>query len=683
MSIKYNPKVFPDFIKKTSQLSNSRINSYEQPWVRPADWLSVPVPSASEQKAVLLVAIYPNKDNYLSLLFQGAYTVDWGDGTSPVNVATNTQSNKTYDYNSISDSTLTSEGFKQVIVTVTPQSGQNLTTCTFKRRPPALNSNNIYVVPILEIYLSAPNATSINIGGADGLTANGLLDSLVYCNLINTAGLSTYTNFFLGMDALRVVDIGVISTTATTMQQMFGSCGALQRVTIVNATNITNMSYLFYNCFCLQAVSIQNTSKVTTFEYAFYACYNLRTVQLLDTSSVIYTTNMFNNCYGLVSAPLFNTSKVLSMTYMFWNCYSLQKIPAYNTSSATAMTGVFANCYSLKTIPLLDTSSATNMTSMFSSCYNLEEVPLLNTAQVTNMSSMFSACSSLKTIPAFNTANVTNMTSMFASCSSLKTIPTLNTSKVTNISTMFNGCTLLQSFTMTDASLVTSASTPFNNGLSLQQVELQGLRATVSVSATIMHRSQLEALFNSLGTASGAASITITQTPGAAGATAADQAISISSTTTSGSTTITMASTTNLSTGMQVVGTGSPLTTAAAVTTTASTSRINRTAHGLQNNDEVSFATVVTTTGITPNTIYYVVNRTDDDFQISTSSGGSALTFTNDGSGTIRYRTEIASIVPNTSVTVSRPMTASGTVTLVYRNLKTGTALLKGFSVSG
>jgi hypothetical protein len=104
--------------------------------------------------------------------------------------------------------------------------------------------------------------------------------------------------------------------------------------------------------------------------------------------------------------------------------------------------------------------------------------------------------------------------------------------------------------------------------------------------------------------------------------------------------------------------------------------------HGLKNNDEISFASITTTTGIIINTIYYVVNRTENDFQISSTIGGYPLELFTDGTGTIRYRTEILIIDPNLSITVSRPMTLSATNTLSFRLLKTGTALLKGWTVA-
>ena len=133
---------------------------------------------------------------------------------------------------------------------------------------------------------------------------------------------------------------------------------------------------------------------------------------------------------------------------------------------------------------------------------------------------------------------------------------------------------------------------------------------------------------------------------------------------------------------MQVTGTNTALTTALACTFQDTGDTVTATAHGLSNGDEVSFATIVTTTGIVTRTIYYVVNATTDTFQVAATAGGAALPLTTNGSGTFRYRTTIESIGAGT-ITLNRKATASGATTLSFRTLKTGTALLKGWTVSG
>jgi hypothetical protein len=76
------------------------------------------------------------------------------------------------------------------------------------------------------------------------------------------------------------------------------------------------------------------------------------------------------------------------------------------------------------------------------------------------------------------------------------------------------------------------------------------------------------------------------------------------------------------------------------VTATNATDVFNATAHVLVNTDRVAFTTTGTLpTGITAGVAYYVVNKATNTFQVSLTSGGAAVTFTTDGTGTITANT--------------------------------------------
>jgi hypothetical protein len=245
---------------------------------------------------------------------------------------------------------------------------------------------------------------------------------------------------------------------------------------------------------------------------------------------------------------------------------------------------------------------------------------------------------------------------MFSNCTSLVTVP------------------LLISGAGTDAN---KFNTIFSNCISLTRAALNGSEYSISYSGCKLSKEELESIFNYLDTI-GAASQTITVTNNWG----APTPVTLTGTTTAGSTTISMANTTGIAVGMQITGTGSPLTSTRAVTFTDAGDLVNLASHGLSNGDEVSFATRVTTTGIVINIIYYVVNATAGTFQVAATLGGPALALTTNGSGTLRYRTEVVSINPNVSVTVSRQMAAGGANSLTFRQLRTGTALLKGWAVT-
>jgi hypothetical protein len=88
--------------------------------------------------------------------------------------------------------------------------------------------------------------------------------------------------------------------------------------------------------------------------------------------------------------------------------------------------------------------------------------------------------------------------------------------------------------------------------------------------------------------------------------------------------------------------------TNAPVTFSDSGDWVNRNSHGYANGMIVRFYDIVTTTGISEETEYYVINAETNRFQVSTVKGGTAIALTSDGSGALLpYKQAIVTIVPN------------------------------------
>ena len=288
-------------------------------WQRPADWLPMPTNiTSADQTFVGLHAVIENSDNYCAFSFTtsaGQYQVDWGDGNVTLhNSGTIVQYQ--YNYATVSNSTLTSRGYKQAMIKVTPVSG-NLLTCNFQPRfvtTPA--QNQPYSSGFLECILSMPNASS----GQSIIFGGGTIRHS-YC---------------------EKVDIKTIGN-APTMLNMFNGCHSLQSVPLFNTANVTNMQNMFYNCTSLKSVPLFNTANVTSMANMFYNCYSLQSVPLFNTANVTNMAYMFYNCYSLQSVPLFNTANVTNMAYMFQTCVSLNFMPAFITTSITSDFTNFAN----------------------------------------------------------------------------------------------------------------------------------------------------------------------------------------------------------------------------------------------------------------------------------------------------------------------------------------------------
>jgi surface protein len=429
-----------------------------QAWVRPSDWLTFTIPEASEQKVIGNVAIFDTSSNYIAFVMTvtGGYTVDWGDGTTTTH-SSGAQADKNYVWEDISSETLTSRGYRQAVITITPTTaGATFSTVNLGRRYTIFFNTN-YSNPWLDIAVAAPNASAIVFSHSTSGT------SIAQISLAE--------------------QIRIVSHNVTSMGYMFFNCISLQSVPLFDTSSVTTITNMFASCRSLQSVPLFDTSSVTSMSYMFNGCSSLQSVPLFDTSSVTTMQNMFASCSSLQSVPLFDTSSVTNMSGMFNGCSSLQSVPLFDTSSVTTMQSMFNDCFSLQSVPLFDTSSVTNMSGMFSDCFSLQRVPLFDTSSVTTMASMFSNCSSLQSVPLFDTSSVTTMQNMFASCRSLQSLPELDLSKIAT--------------SATNSLSVGSTSTSFSSA-SLRRVKITGNRWTQSLQNCSLDATALDEFYTNL-----------------------------------------------------------------------------------------------------------------------------------------------------------------------------------------
>jgi len=328
--------VTPDSVSLVGNTLTIEVPSGGDEWQRPSDWLAMPTVTSADDTFVGLYAIHPNGNNFAAFRFTtdtGQYQVDWGDGTVDL-LNSNVIAEHTYDYDIYdpTDTTLSTRGYKQAMIVVTPVTGQ-LRTANFQlRRTTTPTQNQAYATGFLDCILSMPNANSGQ--------------SIVF--------------------------------GGTTVRHSF-----CERFNLLNSGNLTSMSSMFQVCFSLQSVPLFDTSNVTSMANMFSACYALQSVPLFDTSNVTSMAAMFQNCLVLKSVPLFDTNNVTTMASMFNNCSSLKSVPLLNTSNVTSMANMFNGCVALQSVPLLNTLSVTTMAGMFNGCQSLQSIPALSTAAIT------------------------------------------------------------------------------------------------------------------------------------------------------------------------------------------------------------------------------------------------------------------------------------------------------------
>ena len=442
-------------------VNGSRGGETPTPWVRPADWLPITAPVRADKRMVGLHAVSESGTNFVRIRARGAWRVDWGDGAGWTNVADNDVVEKNLVWGDYSSSTLTSDGFRQAVITVEAQSGQNLTMLYLNERPVGVTSTS-YGSGWLDVAIGSSSPLELRPTGFSTGVFHPLLERFL-CDATLTSNATGFTSSF----ALREVELDLSS--------------------------VTNTSSMFQSCYALQSVPLFDLASVTDTTNMFYGCSSLQSVPLFDLASVTNTSAMFQNCSSLQSVPLFDLASVTNTTNMFYRCSSLQSVPLFDLSSVTNTTNMFNGCSSLQSVPLFDLSSVTNTSGMFQNCSSLQSVPLLNTAAGTIFTNMFQGCSSLQSVPLLNTAAGTNFTNMFQYCSSLQSVPLLNTAAGTNFTNMFQGCS------------------------SLQWSDVTGLKYAVSYGGLNLSAAALDNIYTNLGTAAGSQTITVTGNWGTAG----------------------------------------------------------------------------------------------------------------------------------------------------------------------
>ena len=99
-------------------------NVIHQNWTRNPEWLVMPTILATDEKFILLAAIYPD-NNYFACIASGIYNVNWGDGTSSLNVAAGAIASAIITYSSIAGNTEIGIASAQAVTFTT---GSNLVT---------------------------------------------------------------------------------------------------------------------------------------------------------------------------------------------------------------------------------------------------------------------------------------------------------------------------------------------------------------------------------------------------------------------------------------------------------------------------------------------------------------------------------------------------------------------------
>jgi hypothetical protein len=443
-------------------------------WVRNPAWPPLTAPSAAEQRIVGLHAVWPGDGtgpggNFVAFLAQGAYTIDYGDGTV-TNYASNARADYQFDFND-------------------PQLAGTDAPVTFT------------------VATNAVNRTAHGLSNGAGIR---------FYNLVNTTGIVAGRLYYVINAAANGFQVAeTIGGSAVDLTGTDGSATLLPyKVAVVTITPQAGQNLTVINFFQKNGTTGLPNGYTTGWLDLAMAVPQVSGANLTIGGATTVV-------HGLVERiNIVAVGALTSMASLFSSCRSLQSLPSLPSATAvTSMASMFSGCSSLQTIPPFPGSVAavTTMASMFSGCSSLQTIPPFpgSVAAVTTMASMFSGCSSLQTIPPFpgSVAAVTTTSNMFGSCINLQTIPSFPSSvaAVTSIASMFSSCINLQTIPPMDASGVSSSAnfaSAYAAG-SLTRIQATGQRFTFSVANQRLSAVALNEIFTGLPTVTGQ-TITVT-----------------------------------------------------------------------------------------------------------------------------------------------------------------------------
>lgn len=492
-----------------------------EPWVRNPDWLPMPAITDGEQKYVLLSAVWEWTSNFIRLDPTGcAYTVDWGDGSAPENVANGVAAQHTLSWAGCSPSTLTSEGYRQAIIVVTPQDSRAVFAgLQLSTRPASVTLAN-WTSSILDVEFSAPYASP-------PVFNNGWTAAQGHLLLEHVRSYSTMApdvnNYVFGLTAKLAEVEGYDGYRPNSLQGWHSGCTELRRLPRYDTSICSSFSTAFLGCRAITEVPRYDYRTATTITSAFQYCSAVERIENVNASSAFSVASLFNNCRNLVSVAGLVTSNAYDFSNAFAATTRLSDLPMLDTSRAVATTSMFVSSAAVD-LPAYDFDGIVVGTSMFNGAAALRSmtIPLPSLVLGDNM---YAGCAALSTVTssyprlvgALNFFNgceslvdvhidlpvVIVLTNFLAPASSLKYLRLTGTGNVVTAgSLVVSTSTALESIEvdLTRAHTLTG----FPTSGSLRNVVLTGFRYSVSVAAGTnvgqMTPAALDALYTSLGT---------------------------------------------------------------------------------------------------------------------------------------------------------------------------------------
>ena len=208
---------------RMSKLGTQQVAWGASTWVRPAEWIALPTLTAGEEKLVGLYRVNDAANQCVAFTVTGDYTVDWDDGSAPENVASGVKAEHSYTFADIDPATETGDGWRQAIITITPQAGAALTTINLTSVH-AVGTGN-YTSWWLDVAVVGAGVTQCLCGGMASATRKPLA-AMEQFEFVGTDSIANFRNMFYGCSSLSTVP-ALDTSSGTSFGAMFSGTGRI------------------------------------------------------------------------------------------------------------------------------------------------------------------------------------------------------------------------------------------------------------------------------------------------------------------------------------------------------------------------------------------------------------------------------------------------------------------------
>ena len=291
-----------------NKYDNAPAPSPEGVWTRPSDWLPLPEVDGTQQIVSILYAVDNSDYNKVNFYTESNVIINWGDGNIE-NYSAGSSPKHDYVFSSIPSATQTTEGYRQVIITITPQTGNNFT------------------------YLYGDGFIS---SGALDIVASGSLltaDLLRFQPRLQHAKMMCKIGAVIESSALVSLEFQYDSVT----EPIFGDCPNLKYIPNFNTVGLGDYCS-FGGCSSLINLPEIDYSVFSDFTEAFRDCTSITSTPPIVLTGTPSMLDCFRGCIILYKANIIGTPS--SILRMFFGCVNLLEVPPMDLSFSEA-TGTF------------------------------------------------------------------------------------------------------------------------------------------------------------------------------------------------------------------------------------------------------------------------------------------------------------------------------------------------------